>query len=212
MAALRRVDGGGSRPGGGSRSRSASRRPVARRRTTTGWSTASDSTPASAGRGANASRRHGPRPPGRCRPAVRARRRAGVRASGAGDLPHHLADDVGLLGEASIGRVVGVGGDEPELWRLAARDLDALDDEAVAVPQHEELAGGGALPRGVDDDAVAVAHLGLHGVAAHAQDAQRRGVGSALVADHALGMERDRAEECRGGPRVASASVESLRH
>ena len=42
------------------------------------------------------------------------------------------------------------------------RELDALDHESVAVPEHEELAGRGDATRGVDEEAVAVAQLRLH--------------------------------------------------
>ena len=91
--------------------------------------------------------------------------------------------------ERGVGGVVGVGGDEPQAWRaLPVHRLDALDDQPGAVPEHVELAGGGDAPVGVDDDAVAVAHLGLHRVAAHADDAKRVGIGVALVADHDLGQ------------------------
>ncbi len=66
--------------------------------------------------------------------------------------------------------------------------FDALDDEPVAVPEHEELARGGDAARGGDDEAVAFPELGLHGVPAHPEDAQRLGLRVALVAHHRLGQ------------------------
>ena len=105
-----------------------------------------------------------------------------------GEAPQHLADDMDLVERAGIGRVVGVGREDAELRRAGlAGELDALDHEAVAVPQHEELAGRGDAARGVDEEAVAVAELGLHRGAAHAQDADRVGLGVALVADEPFG-------------------------
>ena len=71
-----------------------------------------------------------------------------------------------LVGRALVGGVVGVGGGEAER-ALGGERLDPLDHEPGAVPQHEELAGGRHAARGVDDDAVALAELGLHGVPAH---------------------------------------------
>ena len=50
--------------------------------------------------------------------------RGGAAASGPGELPEHLADDV------DVGDQRGVGGDEPQAWRaLPVHRLDALDDE-----------------------------------------------------------------------------------
>ena len=44
------------------------------------------------------------------------------------DRPQHFADDVRLVGEASIHGIVRVGGEEPEPGRtFAAHDLDPLD-------------------------------------------------------------------------------------
>ena len=67
--------------------------------------------------------------------------------------------DIG--GGAFVGRVVGVGGQQAQprprgVVAGRAHGLDALDDEAVAVPEHEELAEGGHGARGVDDEAVAL--------------------------------------------------------
>ena len=98
----------------------------------------------------------------------RARRAARVASLRPGDLPEHLADDVDVGGEAGTGRIGGVGREQAQLRRARlVGGLDALDHEPVAVPEHEELAGGGDAPRGVDDETVALAHLGLHRVAAH---------------------------------------------
>ena len=69
------------------------------------------------------------------------------------DGPQHPADDVRFLGEAGIGRIVRVGGDQPQLGRPGlAHRLDPLDHEAIAVPQHGHLAGRGDTPGGVDDE------------------------------------------------------------
>ena len=105
-----------------------------------------------------------------------------------GEAPRHLADDMDLVEQADTGRVVGIGREDAELRRAGlAGELDALDHEPVAVPQHEELAGRGDAARGVDEEAVAVAQLRLHRGAAHAQDADRVGLGVALVADEPFG-------------------------
>ena len=117
-------------------------------------------------------------------PAGRRRRR-----SHPPDGPQHPADDVRFLGEAGIGRIVRVGGDQTPSGRPGlTHRLDPLDHEAIAVPQHGHLAGCGDTPGGVDDEPVACAHLGLHRVAAQAQDAQALGVRIGLVADHAFGQ------------------------
>ena len=72
-----------------------------------------------------------------------------------------------LLGKAGIGRIVRVGGDQTQSGRPGlTHRLDPLDHEAITVPQHGHLAGCGDTPGGVDDEPVARAHLGLHGVAA----------------------------------------------
>ena len=124
--------------------------------------------------------------------------------SGSGKLPQHLPDDVDVVGRGSIG---GIGGDEPELRKPGlVHRLDALDDEASAVPEHEQLAGSGDAPRGVDHDPVAFAHLGLHGVAAHLEDPQVSGVGADLVADHDLGQ----ALEALLGPKTAATVLGNL--
>ena len=47
---------------------------------------------------------------------------------------------------------------------------------------------GRDAPRGVDDEAVAFAELGLHRVPAHLEGAKRVGVGIALVAHHGFGQ------------------------
>ena len=80
-----------------------------------------------------------------------------------GEPPEHLADDMDLVEEAGTGRMVGIGREDPEPRRSGlVRELDALDHESVAVPEHEELAGRGDATRGVDEEAVAVAQLRLH--------------------------------------------------
>ena len=51
---------------------------------------------------------------------------------------------MGVLGKACVGFVRGVGGDQPEPGRLGVgQDLDPLDHEAGAVPQHRRLSGAG---------------------------------------------------------------------
>ena len=103
------------------------------------------------------------------------------RSSRPGELPQHLADDVDVGDGDGVVGIVGVGGDEPKRRRAGVgHELDALDHEPGAVPEHEELAGGGDAARGVDDDAVAVAHLGLHGVPAHANDVRGVEVGAGI--------------------------------
>ncbi|MYK16423.1 MAG: hypothetical protein F4050_20395, partial [Rhodospirillaceae bacterium] len=64
---------------------------------------------------------------------------------------------MGLLGEAGIGFVVRVGGVEAQARRLGVRqDLDALDHQPAAVPQHGEFAGAGRAAGDVDQQPVAV--------------------------------------------------------
>ena len=96
---------------------------------------------------------------------------------------------MGVLGEACVGFVCGVGGDQPEPRRLGVgQDLDPLDHEAGAVPQHRHLAGAGGAAGHVDQQPVAVGNERLHRIAPRAQDAEVAGLGVALVTDHALGQ------------------------
>ena len=85
---------------------------------------------------------------------------------------------MGVFGEACIGFVRGVGGDQPEPGRLGVgQDLDPLDHEAGAVPQHRRLAGAGRAAGHVDQQPVAVGDQRLHGVAPRAQDTEITGFG-----------------------------------
>ena len=84
--------------------------------------------------------------------------------------------------------------------------LDALDHEPVAIPEHEELTGRGHAPCGVDHDAVALAHLGLHQVPARLEDAKRFGSPSPSWRTKTSGKRQPRAARDPAAPRHRMAA------
>ena len=85
----------------------------------------------------------------------------------------HLADDVDLATERGVGGVDGVGGEQPRSF-FAPGTISTHLRRARRTRRKP--------PGGVDEQPVAIVHLGLHGATLDAEDAERLRVGVALVA------------------------------